>query len=80
MKGEKRKNYRRLKNEWKRAKEKTKKEYAEGICDEIIEFQSNERYDSLCMKTRELSWKENQGIKNTGVEYSQVNVTTAGQT
>ena len=26
------------------------------------------------MKTRELGWKENHGIQNTGIEYSQGNI------
>jgi hypothetical protein len=34
-----RKNYRRLGNELKRATDKTKEEYLEYICNEIIEFQ-----------------------------------------
>jgi hypothetical protein len=38
-----RKNYRRLKNELKRATDNAKKEYLESICDEIIEFQRTGR-------------------------------------
>jgi type I site-specific restriction endonuclease len=40
-----RKNYRRLRNELKRATDNAKKEYLESICDEIIEFQRTGRYD-----------------------------------
>jgi hypothetical protein len=28
----------------------------------------------MYMKTRELGWKENHGIQNTGIEYSQGNI------
>jgi type I site-specific restriction endonuclease len=38
-----RKNYRRLRNELKRATDKAKKEYIESMCDEIIEFQRTDR-------------------------------------
>ena len=37
-----RKNYRRVRNEFKRDTEKAKKEYLERICDEIIEFQKQD--------------------------------------
>jgi hypothetical protein len=49
---ERRKNYRRLRNDLKRATDKTKKEYLESICDESIEFQRTRRYDQMYMKTK----------------------------
>jgi hypothetical protein len=69
-----RKNYRRLRNKLKRATDNAKKEYLESICDEIIEFQRTGRYDLMYMKTKELSWKENHGIQNIGIEDSQENM------
>jgi hypothetical protein len=69
-----RKNYRRLRNELKRATDNTKKEYLESICDEIIEFQRTGRYDLTYMKSKELAWKENHGIQNIGIEDSQGNI------
>jgi diphthamide synthase subunit DPH2 len=42
-----RKNYRRLRNELKRATENAKKEYLESICDDIIEFQRTGCYETL---------------------------------
>jgi hypothetical protein len=54
------KNYRRLRNELKRAKEK----YLESICDKIIEFQRTGHYVLMYMKTKELGWKENHGIQH----------------
>jgi hypothetical protein len=68
-----RKNYRRLRNELKRATDNVKKEYLENICNEIMEFQSTGRYDLMCMKTKELGWKDTQGIQNIGIEDSQGN-------
>jgi type I site-specific restriction endonuclease len=53
-----RKNYRRLRNELKRATHNGKKEYRENICNEIIEFQRTGRYYLMYMKTKELGWKE----------------------
>jgi type I site-specific restriction endonuclease len=38
-----RKNYRRLRNELKRATDKSKKEYLDNICDKIMEFQRTSR-------------------------------------
>jgi hypothetical protein len=58
------KNYRRLRNELKRATDNTKKEYLESICSGIVEFQRTGRYDLMYMKIKELSWKENHGIQN----------------
>ena len=68
-----RRNYRRLRNELKRDKEKAKKEYLENTYTEIIEFHRTGRYDLMYMKTKELGWKEIQGIQNIGIEDSQGN-------
>ena len=68
---EDRKNHRRLRNELKRATEMAKN--LENICNEIIEFQRTESYDSMYMKTKELGWNEPQGIQSTGIEDSQGN-------
>jgi hypothetical protein len=38
-----------------------------------MEFQRTGRYGLMYMKTKELSWKENQGIQNIGIEDSQGN-------
>jgi hypothetical protein len=40
-----RRNYRRLRNELKRATETARKEYLENICNEIMEFQRTGRYE-----------------------------------
>jgi hypothetical protein len=40
-----RKNYRRLRNELKRATDHAKKEYLKNICNEIMEIQRTWRYD-----------------------------------
>jgi hypothetical protein len=68
-----RRNYRRMKNELKRATENDKKEYLENICKEIIEFQRTGHYVSMYMKTKELSWKEIQGTQNIGIKDPQGN-------
>jgi len=69
-----RKNYRRLRNELKRATDNVKKEYLKNICNEIVEFKKKTgRYDLMYMKTKELGWKENLGIQNIGIEDSQGN-------
>ena len=68
-----RRNYRRLRNELKRDTEKAKKEYLENTCTEIMEFHRTGRYDLMYMKTKELGWKETQGIQNIGIEDSQGN-------
>jgi hypothetical protein len=68
-----RKNYRRLRNEFKRATDNTKKKHLENICKEIMEYQRTGRYDLMYTKTKELSWKKTQGIKNIGTEDSQGN-------
>jgi hypothetical protein len=69
-----RKNYRRLRNELKRATDKTKKEYVESICDEIIEFPRTGCYDLMYVKTKELGCKEIHGIQNISIEYTQGNI------
>jgi hypothetical protein len=70
---EDRKNYRRLRNELKRATDNAKKQYLENICKEIMEFQRTGRYYLMYMKTKEIGWKETQGIQNIGIEDSQGN-------
>jgi len=50
-----------------------KKEYLENIRNEIVEFQRTGRYDLMYMKTKELGWKETQGIQNIGIDDSQGN-------
>jgi hypothetical protein len=40
---------------------------------EIMEFQLTGRYDLMYIKTKELGWKETQGIQNIGIEDSQEN-------
>jgi len=49
-----RKNYRRLRNELKRATDNAKKEYLENICNEIMDFQRTGHYDLMYMNTKEL--------------------------
>jgi hypothetical protein len=68
-----RKNYRRLRNELKRATDNAKIEYLKNICNEIMEFQRTGCYDLMYMKTKELGWKETHGIQNIGIEDSQGN-------
>ena len=68
-----RRNYRRLRNELNRATEKAKKEYLENAYTEVMEFHRTSRYDLMYMKTKELGWKETQGIQNIGIEDSQGN-------
>jgi hypothetical protein len=46
---------------------------ANGQYKEIMEFQRTWRYDLMYMKTKELGWKETQGIQNIGIEDSQKN-------
>jgi hypothetical protein len=65
-----RRNYRRLRNELKRATDKAKNEYLEKTCAEIMEFHRTGRYDLMYMKTKELGWKETQGIQNIDFEDS----------
>ena len=52
---EDRRNYRRLRYELKRATEKTRMEYLENTCTEIMEFYRTGRFDFMYMKTKELS-------------------------
>ena len=56
----------------KKAKEKTKEEYLESICNEIIHFQRRGSYALMeaYMKRKELGWKDTQRIQNTGIEDS----------
>jgi hypothetical protein len=68
-----RRNYRRLRNELKRATKKAKTEYLENACTEIMEFHRTGRYDLMYMKTKELGWKETQGIQNISIEDSHGN-------
>jgi len=57
----------------KRATDKAKEEYLENICNEIVELHRTGRYDFMYIKTKELGWKETQGIQNIGIEDSQGN-------
>jgi hypothetical protein len=57
----------------KRATDNAKKKYLENICNEIMEFQRTGRYDLMYINTKELDWKETQGIQNIGIEDSQGN-------
>jgi len=50
-----------------RSTDNVKKEYLENICNEIMEFQRTGHYDLMYMKTKELDWKETQGIQNIGI-------------
>ena len=68
-----RRNYRRLRKELIRAKEKAENEYLEYICKVIMEFHRTGRYDLMYKKTKELGWKETEGIQNIGIEDSQGN-------
>jgi len=68
-----RRNYRRLRNKLKTATERAKKEYLGNTCKEIMEFHRTGRYDLMYMKTKELGWKETQGIQNIGIGDSQGN-------
>jgi hypothetical protein len=70
---ESRKKYRRLRNKLKRATDNAKKEYLEKTCNEIMGFQRTGRYDMMYLKTKELGWKESQGIQNICNEDSQGN-------
>jgi len=63
-----RRNYTRLRNEFKRATEKAKKEYLENTSKEITEFHRTSRYDLMYVKTKELEWKDTQGIQNIGID------------
>jgi hypothetical protein len=71
---EERKPYRRLNNELRRATDKAKLEYLESNCDEITELQRTGWYDLMYRKVKELNRKENNGIRNIGIEDSQGNM------
>jgi hypothetical protein len=62
-----------VRKELKRATDNAKKKYLENICNKIMEVQRTGRYDLMYMKTKELGWKETQGIQNIGIEDSQGN-------
>jgi len=47
-----RRNYRKLRNELKRATEKAKKEYLKNTCNEIMEFHRTGRYDLMYMNKK----------------------------
>jgi len=68
-----RKNYRRLRNELKRATENAKKEYIEYTFNEIMEFHRTGSYDLIYMKIKVLGCKETQVIQNIFIEGSQGN-------
>jgi hypothetical protein len=57
----------------KSATDNAEKEYLENVCNEIMEFQRTGRYDLMYTKTKEVIWKETQGIQNIGIEDSQGN-------
>jgi nucleoside-diphosphate-sugar epimerase len=57
------KNYRRLRNEVKRATDKSKKEYLDSVCDKAMEFQRTGCYDFTYRKAKELGWKQNHEIQ-----------------
>jgi hypothetical protein len=69
-----RKHYRRLRNELKETTDKAMKEYLESICDEITEFQRVKLNYLICMKTKEIEWKENHGIQYIGINDSEENI------
>jgi len=53
-----RENYRRMRNQLKRATDKTNKEYLEKVCDEIMEFEEQDVMVLIAyMKTKELLCK-----------------------
>jgi hypothetical protein len=59
---EDRRNYRKQRKELKRTTEKAKEQYLENTSKEIMHFHRTDRYDLMCMKTKEIGWKETQGI------------------
>jgi len=61
-------------NKLKRVTDEAKKEYPVSICDEIMGFERTGYDDLMCMKAKELSWKENHGIQTNNVEDSQGNI------
>jgi hypothetical protein len=62
-----------MRKELKRDTDRAKKKYLENICKEIMEIKRTRRYDLMYMKTKELGWKETQGIQNIGIEVSKGN-------
>jgi len=58
-----RKNYRRLRNELKRATDNAKKEYLENICKEIMEFQRTGHYGLMYTKVEEQAGRRPKGFK-----------------
>jgi hypothetical protein len=56
-KEQRRKNYRRLKNELKTATDKAKGKYLDSIRAKITEFQRRQHYDLKYIKAMELGWK-----------------------
>ena len=68
-----RRNYRRLRNKMKKATENAKKEYIENPCTDNMEFHRTGCCDLMYMKTKQLGWKETQGIQNIGIENSRGN-------
>ena len=48
-------------------------EYLEYSCTKFMEFHRTSRYDLMYVKTKELGWKETQGIQNIDIEGSQRN-------
>ena len=56
-------NYRKLRNELKRATERAKKEYHENTCTEIMEFHRTGRYDLMYMKTKNWVGRRPKGFK-----------------
>lgn len=73
-KKERRKKYKSLMNKMQRVPDNAKNVYLESICDKIMEFQRTECYDLMYMTTKEIRWKENHGIQNTGIKDSQGNI------
>ena len=67
-------NYRRMRNESKRAMDKAKKQYLKRIHEEIMEFKRTGSTDSMYMNTKELGWKENHGIQNICIEDAEGNI------
>jgi len=57
------KNYRRLRNELKRATENAKNEYLENICNEIMELQRTGRYGKRPKGFKILASKTPEGIE-----------------
>ena len=67
------KNYRRKRNEMKRATDKAKKKYLDSMVREHG-ISKKGRYDSIYMKTNDVGCKENCGIQINGIEEAQKNI------